>query len=61
WAGDMLALVEASQSPLFLALMWVAPARNVAFLVLLNESDGIAASAADKVVGELIARFATAP
>ncbi|MDB5212168.1 MAG: penicillin-binding protein beta-lactamase class [Myxococcaceae bacterium] len=61
WAGDMLALVEASQSPLFLALMWVAPARNVAFLVLLNESDGIAASAADKVVGELIARFAPAP
>ena len=60
WAGDALALVEASQNPLFLALMWVAPARNVAFLVLLNESDGIAAAAADKVVSELIARFVPA-
>lgn len=57
WAGEALALVEASQNPLFLALMWVAPARNVAFLVLLNESDGIAAAAADKVVSQLIARF----
>jgi D-alanyl-D-alanine carboxypeptidase len=60
WAGDALALVEASQSPLFLALMWVAPARNVAFLVLSNESDGIAASAVDDVVSQLIARFVPA-
>jgi D-alanyl-D-alanine carboxypeptidase len=60
WAGDALALVEASQNPLFLALMWVAPARNVAFLVLSNESDGIAASAVDDVVSQLIARFAPA-
>jgi CubicO group peptidase (beta-lactamase class C family) len=60
WAGDALALVEASQSPLFLALMWVAPARNVAFLVVANEADGIAASAVDDVVSQLIARFVPA-
>lgn len=60
WAGDALALVEASQNPLLLALMWVAPARNVAFLVVSNESDGIAAKAVDDVVSQLIARFVPA-
>ena len=57
WAGEELALVAETEGPLFVALVWVAPARNVAFLVVANESDSIALSAVDKVVGELIKGF----
>ena len=57
WAGEQLALVAEAAGPLFVALVWVAPARNVAFLVVANESDSIALSAVDKVVGELIKGF----
>ena len=57
WAGEQLALVAETAGPLFVALVWVAPAKNVALLVVANESDSIALSAIDKVVGELIKGF----
>jgi CubicO group peptidase (beta-lactamase class C family) len=57
WAGEELALVEESEGPLFVSVMWIAPAKNVAFLVVANESDAIALATVDKVVGQLIDGF----
>lgn len=61
WAGAELALVAETEGPLFITVTWVAPARNLAFVVVANESDGIARAAVDKVVGQLIKAFAPAP
>lgn len=54
WAGEELALVAETEGELFVAVTWLAPAKNVALLVVANESDSIARAAVDKVVGKLI-------
>jgi CubicO group peptidase (beta-lactamase class C family) len=57
FAGQQLALVATTENPLFLAQLWVLPEKNLAFLIVANESDSIAVSAADKVLGKLIEDF----
>jgi CubicO group peptidase (beta-lactamase class C family) len=58
WAGGE-ALTHAGSNTLFHALVWIAPARNWAFVVCTNIGDrsgGAVQEGCDKVVGELIKR-----
>jgi D-alanyl-D-alanine carboxypeptidase len=57
WAGSARALTHASWNPLYSAVVWLAPEKDLAFLVVTNEADDISLAAADRVVGELVARF----
>ena len=57
WAGSGRALTHASSNPLYSAVVWLAPDRNLTFLVVTNEGDDISLATADRVVGELVNRF----
>lgn len=61
WSGTTPALNHESRVPLYLALVWVAPGKDLAFLVVVNRADEIGVSAADQVVGKLVERFAVSP
>jgi CubicO group peptidase (beta-lactamase class C family) len=57
WSGEVPALVQGSRNPLFFALAWVVPSKNLVFLVATNQADRTALAAADQVVGRLVERF----
>jgi len=59
WSGDVQALNYGSGNAHFHALIWIAPAKNVAFLVAANAGAPEAAKAVDDVVGALVAAFVT--
>ena len=59
WAGSGRALTHASSNPLYSAVVWLAPDKNLTFLVVTNEADDVSLVTVDRVVGELVGRFAS--
>jgi len=60
WSGPTPGLNHDSSVPLFRALVWIAPGKNLAFLVVVNRGDAVAISVVDQVVGQLVKTFAPA-
>lgn len=58
WAGTTSALTHATSSALFSGTVWLAPEKNLAFVVVTNRTDDASRIAADALVGELVSRFA---
>jgi len=59
WAGSGRALTHASSNPLFSAVVWLAPDKDLTFLVVTSEADDASLVTTDRVVGELVGRFAS--
>ncbi|MDB4935133.1 MAG: D-alanyl-D-alanine carboxypeptidase precursor [Labilithrix sp.] len=57
WTGRSAALTHATSNTLFSGTVWLAPEKNIGFLVVTNETDDTSRIAADEVVGELVNRF----
>ncbi len=58
WAGRGRALTHASSNPLHSAVVWLAPDKKLTFLVVANQADDVSLVTVDRVVGELVGRFA---
>lgn len=56
WAQGK-AMTHAGSNTAYIALVWIAPARNTAFVVAANAGDSAAPGDADKVIAALIQKF----